>query len=158
MLYDRYERQLLGFFLRSTGRPDTAADLTGEVFAEALRSVATYSSERGSARAWLFGIARHTLADAWAQRRVEDRARRALAMEPLVLSDSDLVRIEALGGEALSLLEGLPSEQRSAVQGRVLDERSYSELAAELECSQSVVRQRVSRGLRNLRAKLEKMA
>lgn len=157
VFYDRYERQVLAFFLHATGRPELAADLAGEVFAQALRSVGSYSAERGSARGWLFGIARHTLADAWERGRVEDRARRALSMEPLVLSDSDLERIEALDGTALELLEGLPSEQRWAIQGRVLEGRPYAELAAELECSQSVVRQRVSRGLRNLRSRLERM-
>jgi RNA polymerase sigma-70 factor (ECF subfamily) len=52
-------------------------------------------------------------------------------------------------------MEQLPEEQRVAVRGRVLDERGYAELAAELSCSQSVVRQRVSRGLRTIRRRLE---
>jgi DNA-directed RNA polymerase specialized sigma24 family protein len=42
------------------------------------------------------------------------------------------------------------------VKGRVLHERSYDELALSLRCSQSVVRQRVSRGLRSLRQTLER--
>jgi DNA-directed RNA polymerase specialized sigma24 family protein len=33
----------------------------------------------------------------------------------------------------------------------VLEEREYGEIAAELECSEAVVRQRVSRALRKLR-------
>ena len=32
---------------------------------------------------------------------------------------------------------------------------SYAEIAERLECSESVIRQRVSRGLRNLKARLE---
>jgi RNA polymerase sigma-70 factor (ECF subfamily) len=42
------------------------------------------------------------------------------------------------------------------VQGRVLEERDYQELARTLDCSESVVRQRVSRGLRSLRERLER--
>jgi len=42
------------------------------------------------------------------------------------------------------------------VQGRVLEERDYHELARTLDCSESVVRQRVSRGLRSLRERLER--
>ena len=49
----------------------------------------------------------------------------------------------------------LHEAQRDAVRGRVLDERSYIDMAAELRCSESVVRQRVSRGIRSMRSKLE---
>jgi RNA polymerase sigma-70 factor (ECF subfamily) len=156
VLYDRYEDALLVFFRRTTGRSDLAADLTAEVFAQALGSLHRFRPELGSARVWLFGIARHELAQAWRRRRVEAEARRRMGMEPIVLSDPDLERIDELasGVDAVSLLGKLPSDQRIAVVGRVLDEHSYAELAADLECSEMVVRQRVSRGLRVLRSRL----
>jgi RNA polymerase sigma factor (sigma-70 family) len=157
--YDRFEEELLAFFLRATRRADIAADLTAEVFAAALASASLFRAELGSARAWLFGIARHELADTWQRGRVEDRARRRLGLEPVTLSDDALERIDELGAHgsnrALRLLEDLPDDQRIAVKGRVLQERSYDELARSLSCSQSVVRQRVSRGLRSLRQRLE---
>jgi RNA polymerase sigma-70 factor (ECF subfamily) len=37
----------------------------------------------------------------------------------------------------------------------VIDERSYADIAGELRCSEQVVRKRVSRGLAQLRARLE---
>ncbi len=156
--YDRFEEELLAFFMRATRRADLAADLTAEVFAAALSSARLFRAELGSARGWLFGIARHELADTWQRGRVEDRARRRLGLEPMTLSDEALERIDELGAcgsGALTLLEDLPDDQRIAVKGRVLQERSYDELARSLSCSQSVVRQRVSRGLRSLRQALE---
>ncbi len=156
--YDRFEEEVLAFFLRATRRADLAADLTGEVFAAALSSAGLFRAELGSARGWLFGIARHELADMWQRGRVEDRARRRLGLEPMTLSDEALERIDELGahgGGTLRLLEDLPEDQRIAVKGRVLNERSYDELAQSLSCSQSVARQRVSRGLRSLRQRLE---
>jgi RNA polymerase sigma-70 factor, ECF subfamily len=156
VFYDRYERQLLGFFRRATGRADLAADLTAEVFAAALSSLGAFRSELGGARVWLFGIARHELAQSWRRGRVEAQARLRLGMEPMTLSDDDLERIDQLGAAApldsLRLLEALPAEQRSAVRGRVIDGREYEDLAREFECSELVVRQRVSRGLRALRS------
>jgi RNA polymerase sigma-70 factor (ECF subfamily) len=81
--------------------------------------------------------------------------RRKLGMEPLLLDDAALGRIEEVADEpALRALSDLPAEQAQAVNGRVLDERGYDELARALECSESVVRQRVSRGLKALRARL----
>jgi RNA polymerase sigma factor (sigma-70 family) len=159
VFYDRFERQVLAFFMRATSRADLAADLTAEVFAAALSSAARYRPELGSARAWLFGIARHELADAWQRGRVEDRARTRLGLEPLALSDVALERIEELAGagsDALELLGELPEDQRPAINGRVLEQRDYAELAAALSCSQSVVRQRVSRGLRSIRERMER--
>jgi RNA polymerase sigma-70 factor (ECF subfamily) len=158
--YDRFERDLLRFFARATGRAEIAADLTAEVFALALAGAASFDPARGNARGWLFGIARHELADTWERGRVEDRARRRIGLEPLALTDEGLERIEELVREpaasALMLLSQLPEDQRAAVQGRVVEERDYAELAATLRCSESVVRQRVSRGLRALRARLER--
>jgi RNA polymerase sigma-70 factor, ECF subfamily len=154
--YDRFERDLLAYFFRATRRADIAADLTAEVFAAALESAGGFDPRHGSARAWLFGIARHELADLWERGRVEDRARRRLGMEPVALTDELIERIEQLEHDgSVALLKALPEDQRLAVQGRILDERGYGELADELCCSESVVRQRVSRGLRALRRRLE---
>jgi RNA polymerase sigma factor (sigma-70 family) len=156
VFYDRYERLLLAFFRRATGHADLAADLTAEVFAAALASLGAFRAERGDARTWLFGIARHELAQSWRRGRVEAQARKRLGMEPMVLSDEDLERIDELSAapplDSLRLLEALPVEQRSAVRGRVIEGRDYEELAREFDCSELVVRQRVSRGLRALRS------
>jgi RNA polymerase sigma-70 factor, ECF subfamily len=158
--YDRFEDAVLALFYRATGRADIAADLAAETFAAALASAGRFDPSLGSARGWLFGIARHQLADTWERGRVEDRARRRLGLEPLALTDEMLERIEELGGgggpSALQLLEQLPQDQRDAVSGRVLEEREYADLAEALSCSESVVRQRVSRGLKTLRRRLER--
>ena len=41
---------------------------------------------------------------------------------------------------------------------RLVEEREYGEIAARLECSEQVVRQRVHRGLKTLRANLREEA
>ena len=127
VFYERFEAQLLGFFWRATHRADIAADLTAEVFAAALESATSFRPRSGSARGWLFGIARHELADTWERGRVEDRARRRMQVAPQTLTDEALERVEELAGsaseDALPLLESLPEEQRLAVDGRVLQER-----------------------------------
>lgn len=153
LFYDRYERRILAFFSRATGQAEVAADLTAEVFAAALVGAPGFRPELGSAQGWLFGIARHQLARAWKRGQVEDRARRRLGMEPLALRDELLERVDELGHgkQALRLLADLPEDQRLAIEGRVLEETGYRELACRLRCSESVVRQRVSRGLRALR-------
>ena len=105
---------------------------------------------------WL--IAQNKLRESRRRGRVEDGARRRLAFEPEALDDDDLARVEELAGGAaggvMDLVDGLPDRQRAAVRARVVDERSYAEIAGELSCSELVVRQRVSRGLSRLRDEL----
>lgn len=79
-------------------------------------------------------------------------------MPAVLVDDETLERIEAIAsmnGSVLRLLDELPEPMRAAVSGRVVDEREYLELAQSLSCSQSVVRQRVRRGLARLRDRLE---
>jgi RNA polymerase sigma-70 factor (ECF subfamily) len=153
--YRRWERPVAAFFMRAVGRGEVAADLTREAFAEALSSVGRFDPARGEAAAWLFGIARHLLARSRDRGRVENQARARLGLPPLALDDELIARVEAAGEDrALTLLAGLPDHERHALQARVLDERGYDEIAAELQCSESVVRKRVSRGLAALRTRL----
>lgn len=152
----RHEADVLGYFLRRVGSVDLAADLCAETFARVLEGRHSFDAARGEARAWVFGIARHVLAGSLEKGRVLDETRVRLRLEPLVLDDDDVARLAGLADEpAVRALEELPSDQRDAVAGRVLDERDYDELAAALRCSNSLVRQRVSRGLRALRERLE---
>lgn len=153
--YRRWERPVAGFFMRAVGRGEVAADLTAEVFAQALYSAGRFDPARGEAAAWLFGIARHLLARSRERGRVENQARRRLGLAPLALDDELIARVQAAGDDrAVTLLAGLPEDQRRALEARILDERAYDEIAAELECSESVVRKRVSRGLAALRMRL----
>ncbi|HET6505681.1 MAG TPA: sigma-70 family RNA polymerase sigma factor [Baekduia sp.] len=154
-LYRRYERPVLGYLLRRTRAPEAAADLAAETFAAALEALRRDAGPRDPAAcaAWLFGIARHKLADSARRGRVEEDARRRLAMERLALTDADLERIEALTGD--ELVAALPADQRAAVLARIVDERDYEEIAGTLETSALVIRKRVSRGLATLRARLE---
>lgn len=161
--YRRHLAAVAGYLLRRTGDRDTAADLTAEVFATALLICPRYRPGEAPARAWLYGIAANKLHESRRRGRVDDEARRRLAWEPLPLDEADLDEVERLAGLAgLAELDGpvgeavaaLPPEQREAVVARVVEDRGYAEIAVRMECSESVVRQRVSRGLRALRARM----
>jgi RNA polymerase sigma factor (sigma-70 family) len=157
VFYRRHVRDVHAYFRRRTGAGDTAFDLTAETFAAALQAVPRYEPRPEPARAWLFAIARNVLSNALRRGAVEDRARRALAMEPVMLDDEALAVLDQLERDtpAVRALSALPAEQRTAIVARHFDERSYEDIAQQLRCSPSVVRQRVSRGLRTLAAQLE---
>jgi RNA polymerase sigma factor (sigma-70 family) len=163
VFYERHERAVLGFLMAATRRPDIAADLTAETFATALEAAASYDSGRGSARVWLFGIARNVLAASARRGRVESEARRRVGLEALVLEELQLEAIDALlehEGDRIveEWLAELPREHAEALRARVLEERPYTEIAGRLRCSEAVVRQRVSRGLGRLRRRITEEA
>ena len=158
--YRRHLAAMLGFFLRRTADRELTADLTAEVFAAALLAAERYRPGERPALAWLYGIAAHKLTDSRRRGRVEDRARRKLSLERLEIDDAALDRVEELAGREddsglRNAVAALPASQRDAVLARVVDERPYPEIAAEMACSELLVRQRVSRGLRNLRTHIE---
>jgi RNA polymerase sigma factor (sigma-70 family) len=155
VFYRRFEERVLSFFIGRVGDAEVAADLAAETFAAALASSRRFRRRRGTASAWLFGIARNTLAMSARRGRVEARARRHLGMPPLLLTDEVIECLEALDRGALELVAELPAAQRRAIRARVVDERDYAEIAKDLRCSEAVVRKRVSRGLSTLRNRLE---
>lgn len=154
--YRQYEGAVTAYMRRRIGSPELAADLAMEVFAAALTAVHAQRHAPDDAVDWLFGIAHHKLIDAHRTGRADDRARRRLGLQPVTLEDEELQRIDALTDEAnvLGLLDALPAQQRDAVRARVLDERDYDDIAREAHASPTVIRQRVSRGLRNLKSQL----
>ncbi len=154
--YRRHVRGVLAFFRRRAGSAELALDLTAETFAAALEASPRYELRPEPARNWLYGIAWNKLHEAQRRGHADDSVRRALGMAPILLTDEGIERIEALAGDpVLELLDGLPVEQREAVRARVIEGRGYDEIAADLRCSPSLVRKRVSRGLHRIRSDLE---
>jgi RNA polymerase sigma-70 factor (ECF subfamily) len=135
-LYARWAPELHAWFARRTASADTAAELTAETFAQALRSLRSFRGRHpGSGAAWLMGIAHNLLRGWYRERRVATEARRR-------------------AGVPVHEYAWLPEDQRRAVALRVLHERSYDEVAVALGCTAATARQRVFRGLRTMRDRL----
>jgi RNA polymerase sigma-70 factor (ECF subfamily) len=155
VFYERHVASVLAFFRRRVTGAEEAFDLAAETFAAALASVPRYQPGPEPPRAWLFAIARHKLSEAVRSSQIQDTARRALAMQPIELDDEAIEKLEAAAAApVVELLETLAPEQRAAIEAHHVEERGYAEIAAELRCSESVVRKRVSRGLAAMRAQL----
>jgi RNA polymerase sigma-70 factor (ECF subfamily) len=160
-LYDRHAEALLRFFVRRTFDPESAAELTAETFAQAFVSRMRFVPQGGGAAAWLYGIARHQLSRYHRRGAVDGRARRRLGMPARELSNEDYDRIEELmdteevRGQVAEAFALLPADQRQAVNLRVVEGRTYDEVAALTGASEQTARARVSRGLRRLGTLLE---
>jgi RNA polymerase sigma factor (sigma-70 family) len=160
--YDHHARALLAFFARRTFDAQVAADLTAETFAEAYACRGRYKDRgAGTAAAWLYTIGRRQLSHYIRRARVEQDHRARLHMRTRVVEDDDIARIEelidfeAIGRAVAAAFGRLRADQREALAARIIDGLSYSEAARRLGCRESVVRQRVSRGLRRLATELD---
>lgn len=147
---------VMAYFARRCAEPQTVADLTSETFVRAAGAFAGFDPRRGSARAWLFGIAGHVYARHCEQTAngrdavVRLAGRRALVVDEI---DELAARIDA-EREARTLLERwsrLPATERAAIELVDLAGLTPKEAAAALDVSRVVLRKRLSRARGRLR-------
>jgi RNA polymerase sigma factor (sigma-70 family) len=155
--YDRHARRLLAFFARRTYDGQSAADLTAETFAQAFAGRAGFKNPGpGAAAAWLYTIAHRQLNRFIKRQRVESRWRTSLgmALHPVSVDAieraEELIDSEEVRRQVAGALDRLNSELREAVVQRVINGRSYAEVARLTGCSEQLLRKRVSRALKIL--------
>jgi len=158
--YRRWWPAVIRFHLRRTGDREAAHELAAETFATVIMRCGDYDPDRGAARGWLFTIALHKLLDSIRRTGRDEALRRRLAAERSTHIDGHLDALleRSAHPRIRELLDDLPAEQRLAIQARVLDERPYLAIARQQGCSEAVVRQRVHRGLRRMRDRLDEAA
>ncbi len=155
VLLDRHGDAVYRFLTRQLGDPDTAADVTQEVF---LKVIATAGEFRGDAtfRTFLFQVARNAAVDA-----ARSRSRRPDATplrEELAGSAADDDG-RAFSGELCRALEAglerLPPEQREAFLLREVEDLTFPEIAAVQGVGAETARGRVLYAMKSLRRSLD---
>jgi RNA polymerase sigma-70 factor (ECF subfamily) len=135
---------------RILGSSEDANDALQEVFLRVFRSIATYRFERPFTH-WLQTITLNSCRQMLRTRRREQRRRVAYELEPARDTTPDPPRDPMLRGLLAGLLESLDPDTRICVVLRVLEDRSYAEIADELQVKEATVRKRVQRGTERLR-------
>ena len=155
-LYDRWAERLLAYFYRRVFDAEVAADLLAETFAVAYERRGRFRDVGRPGGTWLYGIAAKELSHWFRRQEVERRAVRRLGVEVPALDDESIARIEALADLAThraalaAALEQMSGGEREAVHLRVVAELPYTDIAAQLGCTENTARQRVHRGLARL--------
>ncbi len=135
-------------------------DLASETFLGVFTGMAAFRGDEDDFRSWVFTIAHRRLIDDWRRRsrrpQVTDDAG-DLALRPGGDAEEDaLVRI---GAQDVHRLCGqLPDDQRSVLLLRVLADLTVEQVAAVMGRSVGATKALQRRGLRTLRARLEKAA
>ena len=153
--YREHVEALERFIARRVACPEVAADLVADVFLTAIEAASSYSSARGTPRSWLFGIARHLIADSYRAAAKEARVRSVIVGRELLDAD-DLARIherldaEATTRELYEQLGVVPEPERAVLELVALDDLSVAEAAAALGISKVAARVRLHRARRRL--------
>jgi RNA polymerase sigma-70 factor (ECF subfamily) len=156
-VYAAQAQAVLVFFVRRTFEVEVARDLTAETFAQAFEHRRRYrGSTDAEATGWLFGIASNQLGHYVRRGVVARKSVQRLGIRIPHVADEDYERIVELAGlselreRVASAFADLSPDQRDALRLRVVDERSYDEVAAALGVSEQTARARVSGALRRL--------
>lgn len=148
-LVARHTAALHGYLARRA--PAAADDLVAEVWLRAFAGRAGFDPRRGTARAWLFGVARHVLAAHW---RGAEQAGGPAGAEPA--ADPWQAVDQRLDAAAVAplirrTLRELPSVERELLLLVIWEELTPAEAAAAVGIPQGTARSRLHRARTRLR-------
>jgi RNA polymerase sigma-70 factor, ECF subfamily len=158
-LYRKYVAQIYSFAVYETRDRSVAEDVTELVFLRALAGLPRFREQgegpRSTFRAWLYTIARHTIAN-------ERRTRRrrpvvpleAAALLPAGRDPADVAAERAELDRAWLAIGKLRDDRRQAVVLRLVNELTAREIGDIMGRSEGAVRVLIHRGLTTIRARM----
>ena len=155
-LYRANVDAITAYFARRTSDPQLVADLTADTFVAVITGFGSFDPRKGSARSWVFGIARHVFASyCQSYNQQLDQLRRLAGRRDLDPDEVEelLERIDAErdGRGLLAELAGLPAPDREVIE--LVDIAGFrpKDAAAALGLPPGTVRMRLMRAHARLR-------
>ena len=155
-LHDEHAAALWGYCVRLTnGDRARAQDIVQETLLRAWRHSKILDQTQGSARAWLFTVARNLVIDEWRTRRSQLEVTIADPPEPAPVGDeTDQLLQSWIVADAMSRLS---QDHRIVLVECYYRGRSVAEAARRLDIPEGTVKSRTHYALRALRLALEEM-
>lgn len=150
-IIDTYKNPIYNTILRMAKNPQTAQDLTQEVFMKAYEQLPKFKLE-GSFKAWLYRLATNHCIDFFRKKsnqvifeQFEDRvSSNELEPEVVLLKKESERRIERI-------VANLPTDERSIVLMRYVNELSYEEIGALLGLTKTEIGNKLFRAKQKMR-------
>jgi RNA polymerase sigma-70 factor (ECF subfamily) len=156
-VYEHYFELVYAYVVRRVHDRAATEDLTSEVFRKALANLTRFKWTGAPFGAWLIRIASNLVADrarrAGREVMADEPALDAAAIDEPVNYQSQQSNLETAERRArlFRMVAALPDDQRHVVAMRFAEEKSISEIAAELNRSEGAVKQLQFRALETLR-------
>lgn len=152
-LYDQYVHKIYSYIVMRVGDPETAQDLTADVFLRALESLDTFEWRGFPVSSWLFRIARNRVVDHLRRRQrrkqvplLEEALELASELEPFHLVEKQVSR-----EQLLAAIAQLTDIQREIIALRFAAELPIAQAARVLGISEEAVKARQHSALSALR-------
>ena len=145
-LFSQHRHGVFRYLSRFVAHPDTAHDLTQEVFLRVARSRVPETTPVGC-KAWVYTIARNV-----ALNHIRDRSRRPQLVE---FADAERQPTQEISVALQEALAALPEIEREIFLLREAAGLTYGEIGAACDLSVDAVRSRLHRAREQLRATLD---
>jgi len=159
-LYDRANRIVFTLALRLTANPETAEEVTIDVFHDVWRRASNYDAENGTVIAWIMNQARSRSID---RLRFDNRKKRSDSgdMEPMGDPEPDardVLELREQGDRLRTALAALTADEREAIETTFFGGLTHVEAARRLDQPLGTVKTRIRSGLHKLRNSLSSEA
>ena len=152
LLYERYKRPLLGFFVGMVRDRELGEDLVQNTFIRILKYKHLFRGD-GDFRTWMFHIARNVKNDHFRKNKVTHE--KVEKWEDKIRDEGNLMQ-EWQGQDEQRMLaiamERLPEEKREILLLSKYQEKKYKEIGELLGCTEGAVKVKVFRALQDLKA------
>lgn len=146
--FREYGGHVYRFLLRKTGDHHDAEELTQRVFADAASALSDEDARPDSMLAWLYAVAERRFVDEVRRRTV---ARAGLQLLARSEEAPDLAHSRDVARALRSAVSRLPSDQRQVVVLKLLEGRSFAEIAIEVGASEAACKMRLSRAIKQIK-------
>ncbi len=154
-LFDRANRIVFTLALRITANPETAEELTVDVFHDVWRRASSYDPENGTVIAWIMNQTRSRAID---RLRFDSRKKRTHVADgepPDPLPDArDVLELREQGDLLRIALAALTAGEREAIETTFFGGLTHAEAANRLNQPLGTVKTRIRSGLHKLRSSL----
>jgi RNA polymerase sigma factor (sigma-70 family) len=154
LAYARWGGLVHGLSVRALG-PGDAEDVTQQVFVSAWTGRAGYRAEHGSLAAWLVGITRHRIADAYARRRRDERDAAALRAAPGASAVADFDPVADDRVVLLDELARIGQPQRGIMELAFFHDLTHEQISERTGLPLGTVKSHIRRTLVRLRTRLD---
>lgn len=148
-LFERYQPKIYGYLKSRITDAALCEDILQTTFLKLHKSRQKYS-ERYRFAPWLFTICRNSMVDAFRKRNQKEIITDKI--EEVPSTNQPVFAKETIPDEAW---QQLPPKHREALKLRYFSDKTFDEIAQELQTSAQTVRQWVSRGIKKLRYTLK---
>lgn len=162
VLYDAHAPTVLGLLTRILGNRQTAEEVLQETFWRVWDKANTFDSSKGSARTWLYSIARRLAIDTHRKRTIRPEASSdedASVTAAQLAGESNVVATVSARMTATTVrgaLSELSNEQRTVIEMAYFDGKTRREIADETGVALGTIHTRARLGLKKLQTILEK--